>query len=139
MIDPYCERIKFLVEYFIFMTRKKSKFYAKMFGFFLGIRMSEQYYASDNDDDLARIGGRGGDEERCTAPPSTTTTTTATAGGGGPTSILMPRSGASVDEVGDCCTATMPTVHEQHESNGADDGRLANGAVAKGFWRTFSL
>ena len=72
-------------------------------------------------------------------PPSTTTTTTATAGGGGPTSILLPRSGASVDEVGDCCTATMPTVHEQHESNGADDGRLANGAVAKGFWRTFFL
>ena len=73
-------------------------------------------------------------------PPSTTTTTTATAGGGGPTSILLPRSGASVDEVGDCCTATMPTVHEQHESNGGgDDGRLANGAVAKGFWRTFSF
>ena len=101
--------------------------------------MSEQYYVSDNDDDLARIGG---DEERCTATTETgtTTTTTATVAGGGPTSILLPRSGASVDEVGDCCTATMPTVHEQHESNGGgDDGRLANGAVAKGFWRTFSF
>ena len=101
--------------------------------------MSEQYYASDNDDDLARIDG--GDEERCTATTEigTTTTTTATAAGGPTSILLLPRSGASVDEVGDYCTATMPTVHEQHESNGADDGRLANGAVAKGFWRTFSL